>query len=109
MSRAVSEQATGRAVWEACEALAGCLRSSPHAPALSAVYDRDGERSAHGQVLSGLMAGFGMLRSRPLLLGLYLPRIPPMGPMPGFQAVLEEPGGEALLRDALRMAGALLS
>src|SRR5664279_3594087 len=100
MSWAVSEQAKGRAVWEACQALAGCLRSSPRAPALSAVYDRDGERSGHGEVLSGLMAGFGMLRNRPLLLGLYLPRIPTVGPMPGFHALLEEPGGEAFLRDA---------
>jgi hypothetical protein len=110
MSRAVSERATGRAVWEACEVLAGCLRSSPHAPALSAVYDRDGERqrSGPGELLSRMMAGFGILRSRPLLLGLYLPRIPAVGPMPGFQAVLDEPGGEAFLRDALRMAGALL-
>jgi hypothetical protein len=109
MVRAVSEHAAGREVWEACEALAACLRTSPHALALSAVYDHESERSAHTQALSELMAGFGMLRNRPLLLGLYLPRIPPMGPIPGFRAVLDEPGGEAFLRDALRMAGALLT
>ncbi len=99
-------------VWTHADAVAGALRSSPQVRGLQRVFDHDdrGDAWDPGETaLNNLVAGMGMLGSRPLLVGIYAPILPPL-PMPGadYNQLLRIPEFRALIDDARPAAETLL-
>jgi len=100
-------------VWQACEDLAAVIRKSRDADALQRVFDRESRHEPprpHEHAVTELLAGTGMLRTRPLLFGLHAPQLPPL-PMPGpnFEDLLAIDGFADFMHTAARASGALLS
>jgi hypothetical protein len=100
-----------RDIWTSADRLATELSKSPHAVALREVFDITSHPTErpHQRVVREALAGLGMLRTRPLLLGLHLPQLPPLAPLTGYREVLATDGGEQFMDSAGRMAGALVS
>lgn len=101
-------------IWSHSEAVARALRGSSQVSGLVRVFDREGD---HGplhpgeRALGDLNATLGMLGSRPLLVGLFAPQLPPMpDEMPGrdFEDLLRMPEFRALMDDAHVVAETLL-
>ena len=103
---------SARTLWQASRDAGEVLRASSDAAALREAVDIDGTRGAarpHVTMVRHILAGFNPLRTRPLLLGLYLPRIPSMGPIPGYDELVRIDGGAEFLDSAARVASTLLS
>ncbi len=103
---------SARQLWQASRHTGELLALSTHAAALREAIDLDGASGARSPCVTLLhhtLAGLGPLRSRPLLLGLYLPRIPSIGPIPGYDQITQIEGGPQFLDSAARIASAALS
>jgi hypothetical protein len=103
---------SARELWQASRHGGELLASSPSAAALREAIDVDdttGPRSPCVALLRHTLAGLGALRTRPLLLGLYLPRTPSIGPIPGYDQITQIEGGPQFLDSAARIASAALS
>jgi hypothetical protein len=102
-------------VWTHSETVAQTLRSSPQLDGLRRVFDRDDrpEQLNPGEnALGGLVASLGILDSRPLLIGLYAPALPPLpDAMPGtdYDHMLRMPEFRSLMEHAHVVAETLLS
>jgi len=102
-------------VWTHSETVAQTLRSSPQLDGLRRVFDHDDrpEQLNPGEnALGGLVATPGILGSRPLLIGLYAPALPPLpDAIPGtnYDHMLRMPEFRSLMEDARVVAETLLS
>jgi hypothetical protein len=105
------EPVSARALWDASRRAGDALRGSRDAAALRDVFDLErtsGPVSPHVTMAQHILAGLGGLRSRAMLLGLYLPRIPSIGPMPGYEDLARIEGGMQFIDSAARIASTLL-
>lgn len=102
-------------VWAHSETVAQMIRISPKLEGLRHVFDHDdrSEPLDPGEnALGGLVASLGILGSRPLLIGLYAPALPPLPEaMPGtdYDDMLRMPEFRSLMEDARGVAEMLLS
>ena len=99
-------------LWQASRRVGELLRDSSDAAALREAVDIDGTRGPadpHVTIVRHILAGFNPLRTRPLLLGLYLPRIPSMGPIPGYDELGRIDGGAEFLDSTARVSSTMLS
>lgn len=99
-------------VWTHANAVAGALRASPQLRGLQRVFDHDNRGDAWDPgetALNNFVAALGMLGSRPLLVGIYAPILPPL-PMPGadYNQLMRIPDFRALMDDARMAAETLL-
>lgn len=103
---------TARELWQASGQAGEILAGSPCAVELRETIDvesTNAPRSPAVTLLRHTLAGLGALRTRPLLLGLYLPRIPSIGPIPGYDQIKQIEGGAHFLDCAARIASTALS
>jgi hypothetical protein len=102
-------------VWAHSETVAQTLRCSPQLDGLRRVFDhgdRPEKLNPGENALGGLVASLGMLGSRPLLIGLYAPALPPLPdamPGTGYDHMLRMPEFRSLMEDARVVADTLLS
>jgi len=99
-------------LWQASRRVGELLGASRDAVALREAVDIDCARGAagpHVMMVRHILAGFSPLSTRPMLLGLYLPRIPSIGPIPGYDQLASIEGGTQFLDSAARLASGLLS
>lgn len=100
-------------VWQSCEDLAAVIKASRDANALQHAFDRESHHESprpHERAIMELLAGMGMLRTRPLLFGLHAPQLPPLPPPgPNFDGLLRVDGSADFMQSAARASGALLS
>ncbi|MDQ3632211.1 MAG: hypothetical protein M3417_13255 [Actinomycetota bacterium] len=102
-------------VWTHSETVAQTLRSSPKLDGLRRVFgpdDQTEQLNPGENALGGLVASLGILGSRPLLIGLYAPALPPLpDAMPGtdYDHMLRMPEFRLLMEDARVVAETLLS
>ena len=102
---------SARTLWLASRRIGEILAASRDSAALREAIDFE---AASGQarppvaMVRHILAGFNPLHTRPMLLGLYLPRIPSMGPIPGYDELTRIEGGTQFIEAAARLASALL-
>lgn len=100
--------------WTSADAIAQCLRTSPQTTGLIRVFDRDGlqaDLDPGERALSNLDATLGLIGTRPLLVGLYAPQLPPLPdamPGSGYDELLRIPEFRTLMDDAHLVAETLL-
>ncbi len=102
---------SARALWDVSRRTGDLIRTSSDAAALRDVLDLEGTSGVvlpHATMVRHMLAGFGALRSRAMLLGLYLPRIPSIGPMPGYEDLTGIEGGPRFVDSAAHLASMLL-